>query len=533
MTAWLFVALSLTQDPHAHAGPPPPAASLSVLELTKRSTPIRSGIGSAHDEVSTASKEAQAFYDQGLAHLHSYVWLEAARSFNQALTLDPGLAIAHAMLSIAYAELNSPAAARDALERATRMAQGASAHDRGHIDVRALQMQAEGAGRDPVKLAAYRKALDDTLARFPADEEFWLLRGLAESDDPAERGQGSIAGSVRFYQKALAIAPSHFAAHHYLTHAYENIGRIDDALAEGATYARLAPGVPHARHMRGHDLRRVGRIQDAIAEFSAADALEVAYLKSEKIPVEFDWHFQHNVDLLATSYQYVGQMAKAEALLKTSFSIRSSLVEQEFNKRAWPVFLLARGRGAEALDAAGTMAAHRSPIVSAAGHVMAGQARLAMGQFRLAADEANAALRLMRGSPEGAGLVANSLQALQGEFLLRTGQSAKGRAMLEDLVKKLRAAPGPDAWTQALFTLDAVARAAREVGDWDFAAWMAQQMVAHDQKYAGSHFALALVAEHQGRREQSRAEFELARQYWKEADAGLPELQTIRDHTNH
>ena len=80
MTAWLFVALSLTQDPHAHAGPPPPAASLSVLELTKRSTPIRSGIGSAHDEVSTASKEAQAFYDQGLAHLHSYVWLEDRKS---------------------------------------------------------------------------------------------------------------------------------------------------------------------------------------------------------------------------------------------------------------------------------------------------------------------------------------------------------------------------------------------------------------------------------------------------------------------
>jgi hypothetical protein len=53
------------------------------------------GIGSAHDAVSTASKQAQAFYDQGLACLHSYVWLEAARSFNQALALDPKLALAH------------------------------------------------------------------------------------------------------------------------------------------------------------------------------------------------------------------------------------------------------------------------------------------------------------------------------------------------------------------------------------------------------------------------------------------------------
>jgi len=34
---------------------------------------------------------------------------------------------------------------------------------------------------------------------------------------------------------ALALAPGHFAAHHYLTHAYENTGRVARALAEGAT----------------------------------------------------------------------------------------------------------------------------------------------------------------------------------------------------------------------------------------------------------------------------------------------------------
>ena len=40
------------------------------------------------------------------------------------------------------------------------------------------------------------------------------------------------------------------------------------------------------------------------------------YFAAEQIPVEYDWHYQHNLDLLATSYQYVGQMAKAEALFK-------------------------------------------------------------------------------------------------------------------------------------------------------------------------------------------------------------------------
>jgi tetratricopeptide (TPR) repeat protein len=492
------------------------------LSVAQRPVALRVGIGSAHDTVATTSKPAQAFYDQGLAYLHSYVWLEAARSFNQALRLDPSLALAHLGLTIAYTELNAAAAAHAALERAAALA--ATDHDRRHVGARALQMAAEDAPRDAAKLAAYRAALDQALAASPSDEELWLQRGQAESPDPAERGQGSVAGSIPFYAKALALAPGHFAAHHYLTHAYENSGRLEDALTQGATYAKMAPGVAHARHMYGHNLRRVGRIDEAIAEFRAADALESAYFAAEKIPVEFDWHYQHNLDLLATSYQYVGQMAKAEALLKTSFAIPSALVAQEFNKREWPVFLLARGRAREALDAANVLASHRSPVVSAAGHVAAGQARLALGEFKAASDEANTALRLMRASPEGAGLVATPLLALQGEFFLRTGQKDKAKPMLEEAAKQARAAPGPDAWTQALFTLEAIARAAREAGDWELAGWAARQMLEHDPNYAGSHYALALVAEHKGDAAAARAERALVAKYWQQADAALPEL---------
>ncbi|MGH9143459.1 MAG: hypothetical protein ACRD2I_20165, partial [Vicinamibacterales bacterium] len=492
MIAGMILALTLAQQTgHPHR----PPSSETALAIAQREVPLRHGIGSAHDPVSSLSPRARAFYDQGLAYLHSYVWIEAARSFNQALRLDSRLAMAHLGLTVAYVELNAAAAARAELARAQALA--STEHDRQHVAARALQMAAEEAPGDAARLAAYRVALDEALARWPADEEFWLLRGQAESSDPAERGQGSVAASIPFYEKALALAPAHFAAHHYLTHAYENSGRIQEALTQGATYAKMAPAIPHARHMDGHNLRRAGRIEEAIAEFSAADALETAYFAAEKIPVEYDWHYQHNLDLLGTSYQYIGQMRKAEELLKRSFMIPSSLLVQEFNKREWPVFLLARGRASEALEAAHTMAAHRSPIVSAAGHVEAGRAQLALGRFKAAADEGNAALRLMRGT-DGAGIVADALQAFQGEFLLRTGKAAQGRPMLEEVVRKSRARPGPDAWAQTLFTIEAIARAARDVGDWDLAAWAARQMVEHDPNYAGSHDALARVAQHAG-----------------------------------
>jgi hypothetical protein len=127
----------------------------------------------------------------------------------------------------------------------------------------------------------------------------------------------------------------------------------------------------------------------------------------------------------------------------------------------------------------------------------------------------------MRASPEGAGLVATPLQALQGEFFLRTGQKEKGRAMLEEVARKARAAAGPDAWTQTLFTLEAIARAARDAGEWDLAGWTARQMLEHDPNYAGSHYALALVAEHSGDARAAERERGLAAKYWSHADSGI------------
>jgi tetratricopeptide (TPR) repeat protein len=496
-------------------------------DLLERPVPRRSGIGAAHDAVSTRSAEAQAFYDQGLAYLHDYVWIEAARSFNQALRIDPKLAIAYVGLSYACTELNAPAAAERAFEQARALEGGASLHDRRHIAVRAAQIAAEHAGRDPARLAAYRKAIDEALTANPQDVELWLLRGVAESPDPADRGQGSMASSVPFYERALKLAPNHFAAHHYLTHAYENTNQIDKAFEHGAAFAALAPEIPHARHMHGHALRRIGRTDEAIAEFLAADRLERDYFRTENLAPEYDWHYHHNLDLLAASYQYLGQMKQAELRLKASFALPTALLVQAVNKREWPVFLLARGRVDESLEAARTLAGHPSPVVSAIGHVEAGEALLTARRFAQAADESNAALAALRRATEGQSLVAPALKQLQGEFFLRTGQGEKGRTMLDQVARDVRALPGPDSWSEALFTLEAIARAARDVGDWELARGMARQLFEHDPSYAGTHYALALVAEHDGDAVKTRAEFALARRYWRKADPDLIELRRI------
>ena len=497
------------------------------LEILSRPIALRTGIGQANHETGARAKEAQALYDQGLAYLHSYVWIDAARSFNAALKVEPSFALAQVGLSIAYVELNRAAEARTAIDAAKALVPSLSDHDRRHVEARALQMVAEEAPGDATKLARYRQALDAAIAAHPRDIELLLARGMAETPDPAERGQGSNAASAAYYERARKIAPDGFAAQHYLTHAYENSGMQARALETSAAYARAVPQLPHPRHMHGHNLRRSGRVHEAIAEFEAADRLHREYIKNEKIPGEYDWHFEHNLGLLGTSLQYAGQMARAETVLKSAFALPTGLLVQAFNKREWPMFLRGRGRYQEAEAAARMLIANPHPVVQATGHIETGLVYLAANRWGEAGQASNTALKLLR-TAQGGAIAATALLALQGEFHLRTAARDKGRATLDEVAKRVRSALGPDLWAQALFTLEELARAARAVGDWELSARLARQMVEHDPNYAGGHYALGLVAEHDGDDATARSEFALALKHWAKADANLPELAHMR-----
>lgn len=495
-------------------------------DVLTRAVVLRTGIGPAHDVVGTKSREAQAFYDQGLSYLHDYVWVEAARSFNQALRLDPKLALAQVGLSFVYTEINRPDASRAAFAAAQRLASDLSPHDRAHLDARALQMASEAAPFDLDKRMAFRRALDAALVTYPNDAELWMQRGIAESSDPFERGQGSVASAIPFYTKALAGGG--VCAHHYLAHAYENSNQFAKAVEHATAYAQAAPNIPHAHHMRGHVLRRTGQIAAAVSAFDAADRLQTAYEASEHIPPEFEWHHEHNLDLLGSSYQYLGQMARAEKALKAAFDVPSLLAVQMYDKRGWPEFLLGRGRLDDAMAAARILATHPVTIIRATGHIEIARVHLAAGRFAQSAEETNLALRELRAASTGQAVVAPALQALQGEFFLRTGQRERGRQMLRDVARLVRALPGPDNWVQALFTLESIARTARAAGDDEFAQWAAMQMLEHDPNYAGGHYAMALSARQRGDVANAQREFTTALQLWSGADPSLAELSEIR-----
>ena len=500
-------------------------------EILERPVTLREGTGNAKESLSTSSPEAQAFYNQGLNYLHGYVWVEAARSFHQALRADPKLAMAWVGLSFVYSGLDDPEQARRAIAQAEAVAAAASPREKRRIALRAKQLEAMADPGDAARHAAYKKALDDALALDFEDVELWLLRGNAEEASAAGRGQRGGVASTAFYHAALRLAPDNADAHHYLTHSYETIGQIPLALRHGEAYSRLSPAIPHAHHMWGHDLRRVGRIDEAIAAFRRTDEMEKAYYVAERIPPEMDWHHVHNLDLLATAYQHKGQMRQAEATMREATALPPTSDYVEFQQKLLSIFLIGRQRWDDALEATGRLVHGRWSATRAVGHALRGHALLArsrMPEARAALEAAEVELAAVPASGAGIavsrGQVKPWVDTLRGEVRLREGAGPEGRRILEEVARTLRGLPGPDAWIQALFRLESMARVAREVGQWELAEFMARQMLEHDAAYGGSHLALALVAERAGDREAAAGARAEAARFWRDADRDLPEL---------
>jgi tetratricopeptide (TPR) repeat protein len=496
-------------------------------EILERPVPLRQGIGTLHDQVKSSSPEARAFYDQGLAYLHSFVWIEAARSFHQALRLDPRLAMAYVGLSDAYVGLADPAEARTAITRAQSLSGVVTEPEKRKIDIHVLLLDWL-ADSDLQKYFAYRGAITAAIAATPNDPWLWIQRGFADEGSPHAHGQNGGPDTIAFYEAALALGPDQFAAHHYLAHTYETIGRPRDALAQSEIYVRMAPAIAHAHHMHGHDLRWVGRTEEAIAEFERADQLEENYYRSENIPARFDWHHIHNLSLLAMCYQTLGQMKSAEKVFRQAFTLPVYNDVAEFNRREWPEFLLSRGRYEEALAAAQELANGQWPMGRFAGHTAAGQALLRLNRLDEAQSELSLAERELEHVPSSAAAQLPDAGLLNAEIMLRQGHTEKSNAVFRDIEKKIRSVPGPDSWSEALFQLESIGSIARDAGDWDLAEFTAHEMIEHDPSYAGGYYALGLVDEHRAQQSSAREQLAHAEKLWSKADPELPELVQIR-----
>jgi tetratricopeptide (TPR) repeat protein len=300
-----MVSLAQTQDNTAvcHA-PNPTKASAKPAQLME-------GYGKAHLGITTKSAEAQKFFDQGLALLHSFWYYEADRSFERAAQLDGDCAMAQ--WGIAMAAVNDKR--RDeAVKRAKELS--AKVSEREQLYIKAVEARYQGE-RNNVQNnpalgsgEAYRNALRKIVGSYPDDLEAKLFLALA-SMSGYERDGSPRPGTVEaitLCQLVLAKEPNHLAAHHYMIHATEAGKRPQDGVPAADVYGKLAPKVGHAVHMPGHIYVHVDRWEDAAKAFEASAEVDRNWMRDNHEPSDHAaGPYGHNINFLVMVYAYQGR----------------------------------------------------------------------------------------------------------------------------------------------------------------------------------------------------------------------------------
>jgi tetratricopeptide (TPR) repeat protein len=471
----------------------------SSAEVMEREVALTDGAGHMHQKVSTDSAEAQAYYDQGIAYLHSYVWVEAARSFHQALHRDPQLAMAHLGLAKAYTGATAYKDAFFHLKQAAKIAAQGNVTEKEARWIALGQQQLDGIFAAPQerskRLQEYRQAIDELIVLDPDDAHAWVLRGNASERSVSGRGQGGRVASVAYYDAALKRDPEHFGAHHYLVHSYEGLGRYDKAAEHGGRYAAAVSGVPHAQHMYAHVLPRLGKWTEALDQLEKADLLQREYFAAGVAPIE-EWHHGHNIHVMGAVHLRMGNYEEVDKLFEEAFHLEvRSLRDGRFTD-PWLGYLLMRGRFEAALSAA--LEAERRPLAVArlTGAARAAEALLALGRVEEATE---AQERLQTYFEEFKRDTANPIyERLQNRYQERTvdvveaqlalvsDHPEEAEAKLIQLADGFAASKTLDGWVTGLFRLEELAGAALRAGRPQLAEALIERMHQIDPDYRSS-----------------------------------------------
>lgn len=339
-----FAALALAGPvlaQHDAHGPPPRA---TVADWAKGAR-LYDGLGSFHREITTASPEAQSYFDQGMRFVWAFNHDEATRSFARAAELDPKCASCFWGVALTLGpNYNMPLMAEpraragwEALGKAQANAAAASPVEQALIA--ALAKRFDGAKpMDPSNsaplLAAYVTAMEDVARRFPddLDVQTMLAEGLMNTNPwklwtaEGKPGPGTPA-ILAALQKVLTKDPKHPGANHYWIHAVEASRNPERAVPSAETLVGMMPAAGHLEHMPAHIFQRVGRYEESAEANRKGAAADVAYFGMTAPPDYYPMYLIHNYQFLAYSAAMEGRRAETiDALRKARAAVPEAML---------------------------------------------------------------------------------------------------------------------------------------------------------------------------------------------------------------
>ncbi|MEN8374368.1 MAG: hypothetical protein ABFS34_02850 [Gemmatimonadota bacterium] len=497
------------------------------------------GLGDYRRSIAGCGTEAVAYFDQGLRLGYAYYAAEAAASFREAIRLDDGCAMAYWGLALAlgpnptsrYLGMpDDPAGAAAAAARAAAARGGASDADQALIDAMA-ERYADGRSR-PAADSAYVEGLRRARVASPDDPDAAALLAQAlmmrspwtywtATGEPATGTQEAREA----LEAAIASAPEHPGAHHFVVRLLERSPEPESALPKADALRGLAPGAGHLVHVASHIYLRTGRYVRAMQlnrASIAADAM-LAEAWGESAPptdgVTYGLsplaHTAHANDILYLAALRLGMAPPALRFARDATGVLTPErlrdgVTQARAVRGW----LALRRFGRWEDILGTLPPpDLPPYVQGVWHMTRGSALAALGDVdgaRVTLDSLRAAAAGAAGSDramvnpvtdllEIAGLV------LDGDIAAALGQwdaaaAAYGRATeLEDALGHME----PSDWPTPV-RVD-LGRALRQAGRAEEAERVYREALRRDAENGWALFGLQRSLQAQGRDAEARA----------------------------
>jgi len=455
----VLAAVALAVAPSCSEAPsnPPPAASSEVTSVE----PLFDGLGSHTRKVTTASQEAQTYFDQGLSFLFGFNHDEAIRSFTRATELDPGCAMA--WWGIAYANgphINNPAvdephakAAWAALQKARGSAEGASPVEQDLIEALSRRYaEPQPDDRTPLD-AAFADAMAKVHEAWPDDADVQAI--YAESmmdlrpwDLWAEDGspQPGTELIVTTLEDLLAAHPQHPLGNHLYIHAVESSPRPERAKDAADRLRDMEPGLGHMVHMPSHIDVRLGTWAQAAVANRKAIAADRAYRAKSPAQGFYRLYMAHDHHMLSYAAMMQGRSEEAIGAIREmvdgipiEWAKQNAWIADGFLAMPYEV-LMRFGKWEEIL--AEPEPAAEFPLARALRLSARGVSYAAMGKTDEARAEQKAFQEAAAAVPEDAvfgnnaarDIVAVAEALLDGEILYREGDVDKGLARMRDAV---------------------------------------------------------------------------------------------------
>lgn len=295
--------------------PPPTSAATSTpaaqAQAPAHGAPLFDNLGHFNRKITTASAEAQRYFNQGMLLTYGFNHAEAGRSFKEAARLDPQCAVCWWGAALVLGpNINLPMSDSDVPEayaasrKALALVDNESPVERALIDA-LTKRYAETATPDRSQLdLAYANAMRAVAKQFSDDPDVLAL--FAESlldlspwDYYLRDGKPKMTTveAVQAIERAKTLNPDHPGALHYYIHALE-ASDPDRAVDEADRLWHLAPGAGHLVHMPAHIYIRVGRYHDAVVANLEASAADKGYIEACRVqgfyPLAYyphNWHF--------------------------------------------------------------------------------------------------------------------------------------------------------------------------------------------------------------------------------------------------